>query len=132
VIDKRRMKGLMRGLHTFEDGQCFLALNNPPNETIFKREKEERDGLLTGMTTVRICICCGESMSKGGNALSRNPNLCASCSSMEDGLDESNVSGCPDVDERQDANPIDKRREIAAPYPPLKSKPVAGIFSKAR
>jgi hypothetical protein len=30
-------------------------------------------------------------MPEGGNALSRNPNICASCSSMEDGLDEPNV-----------------------------------------
>ena len=35
--------------------------------------------------TARICKCCGESMSETGNDLSRNPNLCASCSSMEDG-----------------------------------------------
>jgi hypothetical protein len=37
--------------------------------------------------TPRVCVCCGESMRPGGNALSRNPNLCASCSSLVDGLD---------------------------------------------
>lgn len=34
----------------------------------------------------RICICCGEPMSEKGNALSRNPNVCASCSSLADGM----------------------------------------------
>lgn len=37
----------------------------------------------------RICICCGEPMAQRGNALSRNPNMCACCSSLADGLDES-------------------------------------------
>jgi hypothetical protein len=37
----------------------------------------------------RICICCGEPMTVGGNVLSRNPNICASCSSIMDGMDES-------------------------------------------
>ena len=35
----------------------------------------------------RICVCCGEPMAEGGsNSLSRNPNVCASCSSMADGI----------------------------------------------
>jgi hypothetical protein len=33
----------------------------------------------------RICICCGEPIAQGSNKLSRNPNICASCSSMADG-----------------------------------------------
>jgi hypothetical protein len=37
----------------------------------------------------RICRCCGEPMPEKGNALSRNPNICASCSSMADGMEES-------------------------------------------
>ena len=37
-----------------------------------------------------ICMCCCEPMPKGGNALSRNPNVCASCSSMVDGMGDSN------------------------------------------
>jgi len=36
----------------------------------------------------RICICCGDPMLKRGNALSRNPNVCASCSSLADGIDD--------------------------------------------
>jgi hypothetical protein len=36
----------------------------------------------------RICICCGEPMSASGNELSRNPNVCASCSSLVDGMDD--------------------------------------------
>src|SRR5262245_38799628 len=35
----------------------------------------------------RICICCGEPMVERGNALSRNPNICASCSSLADGAE---------------------------------------------
>ena len=30
-------------------------------------------------------------MPEQGNALSRNPNICASCSSMADGMEESNL-----------------------------------------
>ena len=36
----------------------------------------------------RICICCGEPMIERGNALSRNPNICASCSSLADGIED--------------------------------------------
>lgn len=36
----------------------------------------------------RVCICCGKPISEKGNALSRNPNLCASCSSLTDGMEE--------------------------------------------
>jgi hypothetical protein len=39
----------------------------------------------------RICICCGEPLMDEGNTLSRNPNVCASCSSMADGMDECGV-----------------------------------------
>ena len=47
------------------------------------------------IVTSRICICCGESMVKRGNALSPNPNVCGSCSSLADGMEvenETNVS----------------------------------------
>src|SRR5262249_18353261 len=36
----------------------------------------------------RICICCGEPMAENNHGLSRNPNVCASCSSMADGMGE--------------------------------------------
>ena len=36
----------------------------------------------------RICICCGEPMAEANHGLSRNPNVCASCSSMADGMGE--------------------------------------------
>ena len=39
----------------------------------------------------RVCICCGESMVESAQGLSRNPNLCASCSSLADGMDDSDV-----------------------------------------
>ena len=35
----------------------------------------------------RICQYCGEPMVEWGNVLSRNPNLCASCSSLADGME---------------------------------------------
>ena len=41
--------------------------------------------------TSRICVCCGERFSIEINTLSRNPNICASCSSMADGMEESNL-----------------------------------------
>ena len=36
----------------------------------------------------RICICCGEPLGETSHALSRNPNVCPSCSSLADGMDE--------------------------------------------
>ena len=39
----------------------------------------------------RICLCCGEPMPVKGNPLSRNPNICASCSSLADGMEDSNL-----------------------------------------
>ena len=38
------------------------------------------------LMTPRVCRCCGELFSPE-NLLSRNPNICASCSSMLDGMD---------------------------------------------
>jgi hypothetical protein len=37
---------------------------------------------------LRVCICCGEPMAPGASKLSRNPNVCASCSSLADGSEE--------------------------------------------
>lgn len=45
-------------------------------------------GLGRGNVIPRICICCGEPMAEGANKLSRNPNVCASCSSLLDGMDD--------------------------------------------
>ena len=39
----------------------------------------------------RTCVCCGERFSADVNTLSRNSNICASCSSMADGMEESNL-----------------------------------------
>ena len=36
----------------------------------------------------RVCIACGEAIPEMGNDLSRNPNLCSSCSSLTDGMEE--------------------------------------------
>jgi hypothetical protein len=50
--------------------------------------------------SARICMCCGEQVGDKGNALSRNPNLCASCSSISDGISESNVSSFSGFDDK--------------------------------
>lgn len=39
----------------------------------------------------RICVCCGEPIHAERNALSRNPNICASCSSLADGMEDSSL-----------------------------------------
>ncbi len=36
-------------------------------------------------------------MPEKGNTLSRNPNVCASCSSMVDGMEQSNVPETPAI-----------------------------------
>jgi len=43
----------------------------------------------------RVCICCGEPIPETGNAFSRNPNMCASCSSLADGMDDSDALESP-------------------------------------
>ena len=73
----------------------------------------------------RICVCCGEPIAEEANTLSRNPNVCASCSSMADGMEESNVLACDRLAPDQDlaaevaekalqAGPSDKVMELAA------------------
>lgn len=53
------------------------------------RIKDRSDQLPAGrrIGTSRICICCGERMGEQAK-LSRNPNVCSSCSSLADGIDE--------------------------------------------
>lgn len=46
-------------------------------------------------------------MPEKGNALSRNPNICASCSSMADGMDEPSVP--------ENSKPAPEVTEAAAP-----------------
>ncbi len=36
-------------------------------------------------------------MAEGGNTLSRNPNVCASCSSLADGMEDGRASGLSDT-----------------------------------
>jgi hypothetical protein len=43
----------------------------------------------------RICICCGEPLLEK-NEHSRNPNVCASCSSLADGMDELALNVVPE------------------------------------
>ena len=38
--------------------------------------------------SARVCICCGQPLNKKGTPLSRNPHICASCSSLLDGMEE--------------------------------------------
>jgi hypothetical protein len=50
-----------------------------------------------GVTRSRICICCGEPMIERGNALSRDFNVCASCSSLADGMEEESQPNAPEM-----------------------------------
>ncbi len=49
----------------------------------------------------RICLCCGEPIPDKGNPLSRNPNICASCSSLADGMEESSLPETPSPPEQK-------------------------------
>jgi hypothetical protein len=49
----------------------------------------------------RICVCCGEPIAEMGNTLSPNPNLCASCSSLTDGMGEADTHASPRHEEEQ-------------------------------
>ena len=53
----------------------------------------------------RICRCCGEPMPEEGNVRSRNPNVCASCSSMADGMDNSTACETARFAPGQEATP---------------------------
>ena len=61
----------------------------------------------------RVCICCGEPMSERGNALSRNPNMCASCSSMADGMADEDSA----LEQQQDLTETSPEIAPAAPNP---------------
>ena len=79
----------------------------------------------------RICICCGEPITEHGNALSRNPNLCASCSSLTDGMDDSGPPG-PGGNMEAQPEPV----QSAAPAAPPSEKanalePVAAGLDRA-
>ena len=50
--------------------------------------------------SLRICRCCGELMGEKDKALSRYPNQCVSCSSLFDGMPESNLSSFPDFNDK--------------------------------
>jgi hypothetical protein len=68
---------------------------------------------LNGMIP-RICICCGEPMA-GGNALSRNPNICSSCSSILDGMDGPEQVELQQSTAERDALPLERSRKIHNP-----------------
>ena len=58
----------------------------------------------------RICRCCGEPMPEKGNDLSRNPNICASCSSMADGMEDA-IMPEPDLRVPATAEAVKQDRE---------------------
>lgn len=68
-------------------------------------ERNHRPALGGLVIRVRICICCGEPMVERGNALSRNPNVCASCSSLADGMEEASRSNGAQASERMSHSP---------------------------
>ena len=68
--------------------------------------------------SIRTCLCCGEPMAEKGNALSLHPNMCASCSSLSDGMPESNMSGFPDFDDK---------RLVEVDFHPVMAEPVTAF-----
>jgi hypothetical protein len=70
----------------------YVLRSNPCFSAIPVRAGFNHDGFALQLRmTSTVCRCCGEPMPERGNTLSRNPNICASCSSMADGMEESNV-----------------------------------------
>jgi len=63
----------------------------------------------------RICMCCGERMAERGIVLSRNPNVCASCSSMADGMDESSAIEYPHLAQGRRTTPETAAESIGQP-----------------
>jgi hypothetical protein len=43
-------------------------------------------------------MCCGEPIPEKGNDLSRNPNMCASCSSLADGIEDADMPESPQLE----------------------------------
>jgi hypothetical protein len=58
-------------------------------------------------------------MPEKGNALSRNPNICASCSSMADGMEESSLPENPSL--------APQRPEAVASHPSEENAPEGTI-----
>ena len=66
----------------------------------------------------QICICCGEPIAETGHELSRNPNVCASCSSMADGMEESSLETLsPAADDPRSPDPTQAQTSTALPPP---------------
>src|SRR5574337_2043063 len=70
-----------------EEGCVLRFPSRLPQEQFFRNIPCSPPVLRDRMKAL-ICRCCGEPMPEQGNALSRNPNICASCSSMTDGMDD--------------------------------------------
>jgi hypothetical protein len=68
--------------------------------------------------TSRICRCCGEWMAERGHVLSRNPNVCASCSSLADGMDESSAN-------------VGRYGAMASPEGPARQKQITRVYGNS-
>jgi hypothetical protein len=62
-----------------------------------------------------ICICCGEKIAEPDNPRSRNPNLCASCSSLADGMDEPSIASM-DFEHSAAAESPEQPEQKASPH----------------
>ena len=62
-------------------------------------------------------------MAEKGNALSRNPNICASCSSMADGMVESGMAESPGLASRVIIDLSHDRIEANAAVPAIRHIP---------
>ena len=54
-------------------------------------------------------------MAERGNALSRNPNVCASCSSLADGMEDASLPGLPETVSNKPVQPLAATPVTAAP-----------------
>jgi len=84
----RRTKGTSEKVRKLSSENRRNYGHNAPTMSVDHIGFQREDG--KGMKP-RVCMCCGQPMAVavGGKALSRNPNICASCSSILDGMDES-------------------------------------------
>ena len=66
----------------------------------------------------RICMCCGEPIAAQGDVHSLNPNMCASCSSLSDGMPKSSVPSFSDFDDQM---------LVALDFPPVSAKSASAL-----
>lgn len=78
----------------------------------------------------RVCVCCGELISERGGALLPNPNICASCASLLDAMDDG-TSWHPQH-EPETVSPTAQREPVSNPAEKTDAAPSHGTPSVRR